>query len=368
MSVPVPTTVARTTLAFTEEMKGFVAFGEADHEEGSRKGRESGTSFMFHLTIEVDDVAAFVSDPRHEASARGWIRCDALGGQLAVDRGLFNLFVEAGTGDGEGEPPHRRMLYRLFFADGEGRPLTMTGFKVIRDDPGIDVWPDTTTLLVRVLAGHVEEGGDGEAELVAAGKIHIFLLDFARQLTTFRVQGGSVSGRLAALDDFGRLFVGRLWDTYAPATRARRRELRHEAIIEAPAEEVWEALVDVAAWPEWNPTLLRCDLPLVAGSNVKMKLQLGPLVLPMRQLVLEVDAPRLLRWKTRQPPGVFEVERSFELQPLAGGRTHFSQYEVGATWVAARIVPLLERPIEEGYRRLAQALDQRLRERAGRDG
>lgn len=350
-----------SSLSFTEEMKGFISFGVSDHEEGFRRGRQSDTFFMFHLTIDVDDVDAFVADARHQATARGWVRCDALGGRLTVQKGVFNLFVESGENQ-------RRMLYRLHLADGEGRALTMTGFKVIRDDPGLDLWPDTTTLGVRLLAGHVEPDGDEAAEVVAAGQIHIYLLDFARQLTTFRVSGGSVAERAGALRAFGRLFAGQLWDTYAPPARAARRELRHEAVVQAPVERVWEVLADVGSWPDWNPTLLRCSGPLVAGSDVTMKLQLGPLVIPMRQRLVTVDAPRRLVWVTRQVPRLFEVERSFELKPLADGSTHLSQLEVGSTWLAAKVVPILERPIEEGYRRLAEALASRVAASGDRQG
>ena len=41
----------------------------------------------------------------------------------------------------------------------------MSGFKLVRDDAGFDVWRDTTTLFTRVYRGHVsadeEEGGEG---------------------------------------------------------------------------------------------------------------------------------------------------------------------------------------------------------------
>ena len=79
------------------------------------------------------------------------------------------------------------MLYRLFFADAAGHPLTLTGHKVVEDDPGIDnVWSDTTTLFTSVLRGHVEAEDESQAELVASGILHIHPLDFARQMTTFR--------------------------------------------------------------------------------------------------------------------------------------------------------------------------------------
>ena len=95
-----------------------------------------------------------------QAGAFGWVECDALGGRLAVERGVFNLFVDT-------EPGVKHMLYRLFFRDGVGHPLTMTGYKLVRDDAGFDVWQDTTTLFTRVLRGHVEDFDEDGAELVA---------------------------------------------------------------------------------------------------------------------------------------------------------------------------------------------------------
>ncbi len=200
--------LALTSLRFTEEMKGFVTFGELDHERDLDEGKRRKTSLMFHLTIRIDDVEAFVSDPMHEGSATGWVGCEQLGGQLAVERGVFNLFVD------DEDPRLTRMLYRLWFADGVGHPLTLTGFKEVKDDPGLDLWQDTTTLYTRLLRGHLEVDGDGGAEVVASGKISIQLVDFLKQLTTFRVEGPSPAARAGALADFGRLFLGKLWDLY----------------------------------------------------------------------------------------------------------------------------------------------------------
>jgi len=55
-------------------------------------------------------------------------------GQRPVEQGngIFNLFVDAS------EPNRKLMLYRLFFLDGEGQPNTLTGFKDVKDDPGMD--------------------------------------------------------------------------------------------------------------------------------------------------------------------------------------------------------------------------------------
>ena len=196
------------SVRFTEEMKGCVTFGETDFDRGDNTAREGSTPLKFHLTIEAADMEAFLRDPRREAPAWGWVECDALGGKLEVERGVFNLFVDDGPGT-------KRMLYRLLFRDGVGHPLTLTGFKVVRNDPGFDVWRDTTTLYTRVLRGHVTDAdGDAASDVVASGIIRITMPMFARQLTTFRAGGPTAGRKIANLVAFGRLFLGQLVEVY----------------------------------------------------------------------------------------------------------------------------------------------------------
>jgi cholesterol oxidase len=84
----------RIGIRFTEQMKGFVALGDLDPESGQQQGKATGDQLMFELTISVDDVDRFVSDPGHQGSAAGYVESDLLGGRLEVERGWFNLFVE----------------------------------------------------------------------------------------------------------------------------------------------------------------------------------------------------------------------------------------------------------------------------------
>jgi hypothetical protein len=195
------------SVRFTEEMLGHVTFGEADFNRGAADDRPGSSFLKFHLTIVVDDIKRFGVDPTREAGSFGWVECDALGGRLPVERGVFNLFVDT-------EPGVKLMLYRLFFRDGVGHPLTLTGYKLVRDDAGFDVWRDTTTLFTRVLRGHVEAHEDDAAELVAAGVLRIRMRDFAKQLTTFRASGPGAAAALGALMRFGWIFLGQLAEAY----------------------------------------------------------------------------------------------------------------------------------------------------------
>jgi cholesterol oxidase len=126
-----------------------------------------------------------------------------LGGRLAVERGWFNLFVATAAED------TREMRYRLWLRDLGGAPVTLYGFKEVRDDPGVDLWKDTSTLYVTLLRGHVQPDEDGE--VIGAGLLRILPQDFARQLTTFRAGG---KGPVASMARFGAFFGKSLRDVY----------------------------------------------------------------------------------------------------------------------------------------------------------
>jgi len=216
---------SRYHLQFTEEMKGFFTFDEVNFEQGFARGRTSESGVMFHLTIGTEDTFAFINDPNHLAPAVGYVESDVLGGRLPVERGVFNLFVDAGV---QNEEPARHMLYRLWFADAAGNPLTLTGFKDIKHPAAAvsrftDAWKETTTLYTKILAGHVEVGDDDSAPLIGAGIVHILPLDFGRQLTSLRVSGPGLAGRLKAFTAFGAMFMGQLWEVFQPRLPGRTK-------------------------------------------------------------------------------------------------------------------------------------------------
>jgi cholesterol oxidase len=194
---------------FTEDMRGYVAFGEWSFQDGVDRGKADGTALMFHLTLKTDDLDRFLSEPRHEAAAIGYVECARLGGRCPVEKGWFNLFVDTA------DPDRKVMTYRLFFRDGNGNKLTLSGHKEVQDKPGFDVWKDTTTLFTNLFAEHIEQAEEAGARLTAAGILHISIPDFAKELTTVRAFAPSFADRTAALERFGRYFLGSLWQAYA---------------------------------------------------------------------------------------------------------------------------------------------------------
>ena len=197
-----------TSFEFTEKMRGYVAFEQTNYKDGFEAGKRDGIALMFKLTIRAMDIDAFCSSPQHQAEAIGYVECAQLGGQRPVERGVFNLFVDTA------DLNKKEMRYRLFFRDGEGNQLTLSGFKSIQDNVGPDIWADTTTLYVNVFSGWIEHDQEASGQTVAIGMLHILPLDFAQQLTTFRADGPSFQVRTAAFEKFGKVFLGSLWEVY----------------------------------------------------------------------------------------------------------------------------------------------------------
>lgn len=206
---------APIAFAFTEEMKGYLSLGQHAPHEGYERGQADGTPLMFHLTIRTDDLDHFLETPDHPALALGYLESPLIGGRQPVLKGSFNLFA------GSGDENRKTMRYRLFFTDASGRELTLSGTKQIQDNTGLDVWSDTTTLYTNLFAGYVEAADETTALLLGSGILHILPADFARQLTTFRADAPTLGERLAALERFGRFFLGELWETYGPPRRHR---------------------------------------------------------------------------------------------------------------------------------------------------
>jgi predicted patatin/cPLA2 family phospholipase len=197
------------SLQFSETMKGFVTEGETDFDKGFRAGQTADTSLVVRLTIRTEDVNRFITQPRHEAIVTGTVSVAALGGDRPIEKGTFNLLIDT-------EDPHRKLMtYRLLFADAQGQPVTLVGYKDVRSGENHDVWTATTTLFTRLLRGDVHAGADETATILASGIIRIHMLDFLVELTTFRVEAPTISGRIGALRRFGQLFLGELWDVYA---------------------------------------------------------------------------------------------------------------------------------------------------------
>ena len=69
---------------------------------------------------------------------------------------------------------------------------------------------------------------------------------------------------------------------------------RHEIVVAAPLEVVWDLHVDVAAWPSWHAEVdaVQPQGPLVAGASFRWQTA----GLDITSTVAQVDAPHRIAW------------------------------------------------------------------------
>lgn len=109
----------------------------------------------------------------------------------------------------------------------------------------------------------------------------------------------------------------------------RERTVERSVEISAAPAEVWRVLVDFAAYPQWNPFVIRAAAPdgLVVGRELDVRIRNGGSETGFRPEVLAVAVERELRWVGRVVvPGLLDGEHSFRLEAVAGG-TRFTQGE-----------------------------------------
>ena len=183
------------TVRFTEEMTGFAWPGAATYRDGWDQGKAEAWTLMFHLTIWVDDLDAFLADPDKTAWPTAGSAVPRSAGAAPSSGGCSTCSCRATT------PSARTCATGCGSATASGAPFTMEGHKDIEDHAGLDLWKDTTTLFTTLLRGHVGEGDDQGADVHARGILYIRPADFATQVTTFR-------GDTRSVVRFGRLFAG----------------------------------------------------------------------------------------------------------------------------------------------------------------
>lgn len=107
------------------------------------------------------------------------------------------------------------------------------------------------------------------------------------------------------------------------------RRIYTEQEIDAPPKRVWEELVDLRSYEEWNPNITFAAGSLEEGGEVDLRVQpTHGRERSIRATVTEVDPERRLQWVgTVGGRWLFEGQHTFELHPLDGDRTRLVNRE-----------------------------------------
>ena len=198
----------KTGVKFSEAMSGFVGFGAVEFQPGFDQGKAEGTALALHLEVQIEDLDEFLTLPEHQASLRGSVECDRLGGRRLIDRGTLHLLVDSG------DPTQKQIQYEMSFNDGNGDPVVLTATKSLTDRSQYGSWNEISTASATLSRSGPSEG-QAQTVVVGAGLVSGSLLRDLEGLASIRVDAPTVAARAHAVSRFGAFYFGRLWDVYA---------------------------------------------------------------------------------------------------------------------------------------------------------
>jgi hypothetical protein len=132
--------------------------------------------------------------------------------------------------------------------------------------------------------------------------------------------------------------------------------------IEAPARDVWELLIDFAAFPLWNPFIVDAEGRPQVGSQLRLRMQpVGGAAVKLQPRVVEVIDGQRLRWEGRfGVRGLFDADHLFIVEPRGAARSRLVQQET----FSGLLVPFFGRSLDRGTLPAFQAMNMALKERA----
>lgn len=137
------------------------------------------------------------------------------------------------------------------------------------------------------------------------------------------------------------------------------REVKAEIEINAPIEEVWETLVNVDGWTDWNTMVVETSGQVTDGAQMSIAMigkdgGSGPKYSPV---IIENVPPSHFRWRAKMGFGIlFTNDKIYDLEPTESG-TKVTHRELFSGIMAA----MMFNKMQAGVHRMISAMNDDLK-------
>ena len=147
-------------------------------------------------------------------------------------------------------------------------------------------------------------------------------------------------------------------------------KIEHRLGVQAPASVIWEQLVDLEKWGEWNPLYPRAQGVLRIGEPLVLDLALeGRPLTTIRPRVIDWVPNEQILWRTRSAFGLLTGLRYLEIETLSEAGCIFSNGEIFSGLLGPIGAGRLRKEIRAGFQAMGEAVKTRAeatwRERRG---
>lgn len=133
-----------------------------------------------------------------------------------------------------------------------------------------------------------------------------------------------------------------------------------EVVISAPAEVVWDILVDFKNYHQWNRFCPKADATLELGSPIVMKVDLGFGLQDQVEYISLIEPNKAIAWGMENKPGdPIHAVRTQILKPLDDHRcTYLSidDFKGSEPEALRKMMELMAKRVEDGFNLCAKGL------------
>ncbi len=142
--------------------------------------------------------------------------------------------------------------------------------------------------------------------------------------------------------------------------------IRYSHKIQASAQQVWDVIADLPAYPRWNTFVEHCESSLLVGDPIRMKVRVLPFMAQgQTEFIFEHEPGRLLSYGIKPAPlGAMKSYRSHRVESLGEGLARYDSHFELSGWFAPVVGVLLGSFLRDGFRRMSQGIADEAERRA----
>jgi len=137
-------------------------------------------------------------------------------------------------------------------------------------------------------------------------------------------------------------------------------KIEHRIGVLTPAAPIWEMIVDVPRWSDWNPLYPKAKGEVQFGAELELEVAL-PGVAPrvIKPKVLDWTPNEQIIWTVSMMGGLVRSTRYIEIETLDNGNVIFSNGEIFEGLLMGLIGKKTQRAIKAGFRAFGETVRDR---------
>ncbi len=135
------------------------------------------------------------------------------------------------------------------------------------------------------------------------------------------------------------------------------KEVRTEIEIQASPEQVWQTIIDLEKWTEWNPFIHHIIGKAKLGEAVDITVTSEPKDMILHCTVIKTEPNKELCWKYHVAvPFLFQGEHSFIIEKAGDNKVRFIDREICNGWLVFTQAKNMDTKTKRGFEEMDRAL------------